>query len=168
MTAKRPSITQLAVLAGALVLSDGCGVLRPAPLAPDETYRHRFEENPDGRVTLETTEPEEGASFFVFDVPIDSVQVRPAPPAGEKGIASRPVEVLIKGTLPDTCSTLHAVRQRRMGHFNEMTLEMRKTRGQVCAPILTRFRFYEDLEGVYDPGDYVLKLNGGAYPFQVR
>ena len=78
-----------------------------------------------------------------------------------------PVEVLVKGALPDACSALNAVTQEQTGHFVTMTLTMRQPRGAVCAQVVRPFRFYVRLDGLFAPGSYTLRLNGRVTPFQV-
>ncbi len=78
------------------------------------------------------------------------------------------MEALVKGAFPDGCLQLHAFRQERTGNIIEAILEMRRPQGAVCTSVFRAYRFYVTLEGRYGPGNYTLKLNGLAVPFEVR
>ncbi len=133
----------------------------------DQRFGHRTDGwGPDGRETLLLGPPADSSGFFVYTAIVDSVAVRAAPPsaAGE----AVPVEVLVKGALPDACSELNAVTQSRTGHFVTMGLSMRQPRGAVCAQVVRPFRFYVRLDSLFAPGSYTLTLNGSTTPFQIR
>ncbi|MEX0600492.1 MAG: hypothetical protein WD021_11235 [Rhodothermales bacterium] len=137
---------------------------------PDERFGHRFvDQGPEGRRTIDVTPPRSGAEFYYYPAVIDTVQVRPA--SFTTGLAESgqvPVEVLVKGSLPDACTELHDVDQERMGHLIEIRLEMRRPRGVVCAAVARPYRFYLALDGLYGPGSYTLKLNRKVFPFGIR
>ena len=50
----------------------------------------------------------------------------------------------------------------------EITLDTRRPRGALCAAVMRPYRFYLTLEGTYAAGPWTLKLNGAAYPFEVK
>ena len=79
-----------------------------------------------------------------------------------------PVEVLIKGALPDACAALDEAEQARVVNLIDVTLTMRRPRGALCAQVVRPFRFYLPLDGTFPPGSYTLKVNGAAYPFRIR
>ena len=106
-------------------------------------------------------------SYLTLPAILDSVSVRPAVTAAVPGTPVE-VEVLVKGTLPDACTTLDAATQSRVGHLVTATLTMRQPHGALCAQVVRPFRFYMPLEGTYEPGHYTLTLNGTAYPFRIR
>jgi hypothetical protein len=149
----------------------GCIGMRVAELPPDEQYAHRYDQrNAMGRTTIDIREPDSTRAYFVYPVVIDSLHVRPAPflegvPVEQQSVK---VEVLLKGSFPDVCSELHAVRQERFGHLLNVWVEMRRPRGVSCPAIIQPFRFYFDLEGLYTVGSYTLKINGTVYPFTIR
>lgn len=155
------------LLTGVSVYLFACVGSRKTDRAPDETFGHRFEETgPEGRRTISVTPPDSAASYFYYPAVLDTVHVRPAPftPA----TSAVPVEILIKGSLPDACTELSNVEQERYGHILEIRLETRRPQGAVCASVMRPFRFYLDLVGEYIPGDYTIKLNGRIFPFTVR
>ncbi len=132
----------------------------------DQRFGHRADGwGPDGRETLLIGAPTDSSGVFIYTAVVDSVAVRAAVPSvpGE----AVPVEVLVKGALPDACSALNAVTQEQTGHFVSMTLTMRQPRGAVCAQVVRPFRFYVRLDGLFAPGSYTLRLNGRVTPFQV-
>ena len=149
----------------------GCMGSRPTDIPPDEQYGHRFDENAtDGRRTLSITAPDNSQSYFYYPAPVDTVHIRtasfnPDMPAAGQEIA---VEILVKGGLPDACSELHHIEQQRIGHIVDITLEIRRTRGAVCATVIRPYRFYVQLDGTYEQGSYTLRLNDQAYNFVIR
>ena len=168
------SCFRLGWLAGMLVLvglAAGCSGSRSAEEAlPDERFGHRYDsEAPDGRRTIAIAPADSAVDYFYYPAPFDSVNVRPA--LFEAGIPSEgqqvEVEVLIKGAFPDACMELHAIEQERTGHIINVTLEMRRPQGSICASVRRPYRFYVMLQGRYRLGNYTLKLNGTAIAFQV-
>ena len=159
---------------GALVLAlAACSGLR-APdaaedLPPDERFGHRYEgDAPDRRETLLLQPPEPGAEAFSYPVPLDTVVVRvPHPQTAASAEAGVPVEVLLKGAIPDGCSSLGDVRQERNVNILTVTLDMSRPKGAFCTQVVRPFRFYLPLDGRYTPGHYTLKVNGLVHPFQV-
>lgn len=121
----------------------------------------------DGRETVLITAPGDSVRYLVYPAILDGVFVRPSQAAAAPG-TEVPVEVLLKGTLPDACSELNAATQSRAGNFVEVELTMRTPRGAVCAQVIRPFRFYLLLEGGFEPGHYTLTLNGAAHPFRIR
>ncbi len=150
-----------------ILLFAGCLPSRPAELPPDDRFGNRIEgEGPDGRRTVVVTPPDSGRTYLYYPAVYDTVHVRPAAPSDAH--TPVPVEVLVKGAFPDACMEMHEVKQKRTGHLIEVTLTMRKPQGAVCASVLRPYRFYLSLEGLYEPGNYTLKLNGKAHPFTIR
>ena len=148
----------------------GCVGSREVEVPPDEQYGHRFEtEGPEGRRTFEITPADTSLSYFYYPAAVDTVHIRPAPfESPDVEDQQVPVEVLVKGALPDACSELHDVDQERFGHIIEMRVQMRRPQGAVCASVLRPYRFYVRLEGFYGAGSYTLKLNNRAHTFSVR
>ncbi|MDX1420590.1 MAG: hypothetical protein R3181_11535 [Rubricoccaceae bacterium] len=146
----------------------GCSRSREATRTADEEYGHRYEGlAPDGRETVLLAPTDTTEAFIVTPAVLDSVAVRPARREALPGEAL-PVEVLIKGALPDACSELDEATQTRAAHLIDVTLTMRRPRGAVCAQVVRPFRFYLPLDGTFQSGSYTLKVNGAAYPFRIR
>ena len=136
----------------------------------DERFGHRFEEQgPEGRRTLAILPADSAASYFYYPAVIDTVHVRPAP-LGSNLTAQQsvPVEILVKGSMPDGCTQMHDVVQERFGHIIHVSVQMRRPQGSVCTRVVRPYRFYLRLEGTYGEGSYTLKLNNRVFPFAVR
>ena len=137
-------------------------------VSPDEQFGHRYEGiAPDGRETVLIEPADSSAVYIELPVFLDSVHVRSAHREALPGEAV-PVEVLIKGALPDACSELNEATQERMEHFVEVTLTVRRPRGAICTEVVRPFRFYLPLDGTFAPGSYSLRINGAAHPFRIR
>lgn len=151
---------RLALVFGVLMLlAAGCRATREPELGTQFGQREAGEGE-----TLLIEEPGT-EEFFAYPAPFSEVTFRagPAEPDGR-----RPVELLIKGALPDACSALHDVRQVQAVRLIEVTLEMRRPKGAVCAQVVRPYRFYYVLAEPLAPGDYTLRLNGAVHPFTVR
>lgn len=161
----RPRLVVVLLAAGLLV---GCSRSRETTRSGDDAYGHRYEGvAPDGRETVLLAPTDTTGAFIVTTAVLDSVAVRPARRAAPPGEAV-PVEVLVKGALPDACSELDEATQTRAAHLIDVTLTMRRPRGAVCAQVVRPFRFYLPLDGTFSSGSYTLKVNGAAYPFRIR
>ena len=159
----RPAVLLAPALLSLLALAACTGAGRATA---DQRYGTRTDGwGPDGRETLLLAPPADSSGVFTYAAVVDSVAVRAAAP-GAPGEAV-PVEVLVKGALPDACSALDAVTQERTGHFVTMALTMHQPRGAVCAQVVRPFRFYVRLDGLFVPGSYTLRLNGRVTPFQI-
>lgn len=146
----------------------GCTSVRPAP-DPEATFGHRAEgRDGDGRTTIAIAPPDEGMEYRLFEATYETVTIRPDRVTLVNQAAGVPVEVLIKGAFPDACSELHEVGQQRAGNLVLVTLTMRRPQGSVCASVLRPYRYYLDLEGLFVPGPYSLRLNDGTHAFVVR
>lgn len=158
----------LLILACALPLAACSGGGEAAEPTGDARYGHRYTGvAPDGRETVLLTPADSVVRVLIYPAVLDSVAVRPERPAVASGEAVG-VEVLLKGTLPDACSTLENARQVRRGHLIDVELTMRQPRGRACAQVVRPFRFYLPLDGRFESGSYTLKVNGAAYPFRIR
>lgn len=134
---------------------------------PESRYGHRVRGiGPNGRETMLLRPAADSVGYLSFPAAIDSVAVRPGRRALAPGETAS-VDVLIKGALPDACSELDAVEQRRTGRQINMSLIMRQPRDQVCAQVVRPYRFYSVLPGLFEAGSYTLTLNGKVYPFQI-
>lgn len=129
------------------------------------------EENPFGqriddgeeRETLLITPPVATEEFFYYPALYETIEVR----AGAIEGGRRPVELLIRGALPDGCTALHHIGQERIGNQIAVTFEMRRPKGAVCTQVVRPYRFYYTLEEPLAPGDYTLTMNGAVKPFTV-
>lgn len=148
------------LLAGLLALT-ACAGSNGAP-EPGADFGNRDGED-GSRETLLIMPPSAEEEFFYYPAPTSEVVVRPGPIEGGR----RPVEFLIQGALPDACTELHDVRQEVRGHLIEVSFEIRRPKGAVCAQVVRPYRFYYTLEEPLAPGDYTLELNGSVHPFTV-
>jgi hypothetical protein len=147
------------VMALAVVLG-ACG--GSAETAEEPTFGTRAEE--EGRETLLITPPDEEEEFFYYPAYFSDVEVR----TGAMEDGRRPVELLIRGALPDGCTELHYIEQQRRGNLIDVTFEMRKPKGAVCTQVVRPYRFYYTFEQPLPPGDYTLTLNDTVEPFTVQ
>ena len=137
-------------------------------VSPDEQFGHRYEGiAPDGRETVLIQPADSLEAYIELPVALDSVHVRPARSEARPGEAV-PVEVLIKGALPDACSELNEASQVRIEHLINVTLTVRRPRGAVCTEVVRPFRFYLPLDGTFTPGAYSLQINEAVHPFRIR
>ena len=137
--------------------------------SPDDRFGHRYEGYEGRRQTVAITPMDTTISYFFYPVYVDSLHIRPAPFDSTATLARHvPVEVLVKGALPDGCSELHAVEQRRAGHFIYLDVQMRRPRGASCVRVERPFRYYMTLEWLYGPGDYIIRIRDRIYPFVIR
>lgn len=145
-----------------------CAASRDVERPPDDRFGHRFEEQgPEGRRTIAVLPPDSAVTYFYYPVVIDTVHVRPAVFDSLAALLV-PVEVLVKGSLPDGCTELHDVLQERFGHIIHLNIRMRRPQGAVCTRVHRPYRFYVRLDGLYEEGHYTLKLNERVYPFSIR
>lgn len=153
----------------AAVTLASCVGSREADVPPDERFGHRFEESgPEGRRTIAILPADSAVSYFYYPAVLDTVHIRPAPFTSPAAAGAEvPVEVLVKGSLPDGCTELNDVTQERYGHIIVMKVETRRPQGAVCTRVMRPFRFYVRLEGMYGPGSFTLKINDRYYPFSV-
>lgn len=118
----------------------------------------------EGRETLLITPPDSTEEFFYYPAYFSDVEVR----TGALEAGRRPVELLIRGALPDGCTALHHIGQKRLGHLIDVTFEMRKPKGAVCTQVVRPYRFYYTFDEPLAPGDYTLTVNGEVKPFTVQ
>ena len=155
------------LLTAAAVLAACGGSGGAAERDGDDVFGHRYGGlAPDGRETILIQPRDSARAVFVYPAVLDSVAVRPAAPRVAAGDSTR-VEVLLKGALPDACSTLDAVRQQRTGHLISVALDMRQPRGRTCAQVPRPFRFYLALDDLYASGSYTLTANGVVRSFRI-
>lgn len=126
----------------------------------------QFGQRPDDgdRETLLITPPDSTLDFFYYPAYASDLVIR----AGAVEAGRRPVELLIKGALPDACTELHDIGQTQRANLIEVTFETRRPKGVICAQVVRPFRFYYVLADPLEPGDYTLKLNGSVHPFTVQ
>ena len=135
--------------------------------SPDTRFGHRFEgEAPDGRRTTTIAASPSDGSFTRLPASFETIIVRPAPLHSDSGEVA--VEILVKGSFPDACMELHQFSQERSGNLIDATLDMRRPDDTVCMNVRRPYRLYLMLDGTFEEGNYVLKVNGKAVPFSVR
>lgn len=161
-----------AIAAGGFLLSclvTACAGPASRVLSPDDQFGQRYQGYEGRRRTIAIAPPDTSVSYFFYPVYVDSLHIRPAPYDSAAGAGAQvPVEVVVKGALPDGCSELHTVDQRRAGHFIYLDVQMRRPRGVSCIRVERPFRYYTTLEGLYGPGDYIIRIRDRIYPFVVR
>ena len=151
-----------------VALLHGCMALQP-DVSPEDVYGHRAgSEAVDGRTTIAVSPPQDDVDYRLFEATFETVNIRPEAAMLGTSQSGVPVEVLIKGAFPDACSELHDVTQQRAGNLILVTLTMRRPQGSVCASVLRPYRYYLDLDGLFVPGPYTLRLNESVHPFEVR
>ncbi len=142
-----------------------CSASRTAP-PPEERFGAQPDSLSDGSERIDISEADSARAYFYAPAILETIVVRPAPAGGDSSRAV-PVEVLIKGALPDACAELHRVTQQRTVRLVDIQLTMRRPQGAVCATVVRPYRFYVLLDGVYEPGPYTLTVNGVVKPFEI-
>lgn len=156
----------------AVIVLGGCKTIEN--LRNEEKYGQR-EEGPgdDGRQTIVISPADQTIEYRFFDASYETVVIRQAKvEATGNAVGADPnqyrVEVLVKGSFPDSCSELHSVEQQRAGNLILATLTMRRPQGAVCASVLRPYRYYLDLDGTFGPGSYSFKLNEATHPLVIK
>lgn len=170
MTLRSRLITSLTAIVVVLVAGPiGCLSGSGAIMDPDGQFGHRVAgESPDGRSTIVIHRPETNRIYNFSPATFQSVNVRSAPINEQTPSEGASVEILIKGAFPDACTELHDVNQERAGNVIHVELRVRRPTGAVCASVLRPYRFYLELDGLYDVGAYSLILNDQTNPFEIR
>lgn len=133
-----------------------------AEATEDNPFGRRIDDG-EGRETLLITPPDSTQEFFYYPAIFEEVEVR----TGGIDAGRRPVELLVRGALPDGCTALHNIGQERVGNLIDVTFEMRRPKGAVCTQVVRPYRFYYTFPEPLSPGDYTLKLNDVVKPFTV-
>ena len=149
------------VVAFAVALA-GCGTSSEA--TEESTFGVRIEEGEERETLLITPPSEDEDEFFYYPAYFSDVEVRTGPMEESR----RPVELLIRGALPDGCTELHHIGEERRGNLIDVTFEMRKPKGAVCTQVVRPYRFYYTFDQPLSPGDYTLTLNDTVKPFTVQ
>ena len=169
ITVRRHIFGIAAGITATVLLFPGCFGMANQVLEPDDQFGHRFAgQADDGRRTIVIAPADESRTYNIFPATYETVNVRIAPITDQNASTGVPVELLIKGAFPDACTTLHDVIQERAGNIINITLEMRRPRGAICATVLRPYRFYLALEGFFMEGSYSVLLNDRSHPFAVR
>ncbi|NND72333.1 MAG: hypothetical protein HKN43_12235 [Rhodothermales bacterium] len=146
----------------------GCSASRESTVTVDEQYGHRYDgKSPDGRETHVILQADSGEEYAIHPAVFDTVHVRPQEMDTPQDSAVK-VELLIKGSFPDSCTRLHALTQERSGNIVNISLDMRRPRSAICASVVRPYRFYMELEGDYAAGNYTIKLNEAVRTFTIR
>ena len=69
------------------------------------------------------------------------------------------VTARVAGVLPDACTNIRAVSQSREGRAVTVTITTTRT-GQLCAEVLRPVTRDVPLEGAFESGEYLLRVNG--------
>ena len=155
-----PSWIMLVLLAACV----GCAASEQSAAPQDTGFGERVDDGADGRATVVITSVPNAADYDVSAAPYESVDVR----VGSMTSDGVPVELLIKGALPDSCTELHGVNQTRSGDEVIVQLQARRPNNAMCATVVRPYRFYLTLEGMFDSGFYTLELNGVRQNFNVN
>ena len=76
------------------------------------------------------------------------------------------VSIQVKGSLPDPCSSVGTVTQRREG--NKVIVEIPVRRGTgVCAQMIQPTTVSVRLDGGFESGNYMVVVNGVERPFKI-
>ena len=76
------------------------------------------------------------------------------------------VSVQIKGSLPDPCSGVGTIAQRREG--NKIIVAVPVRRGNtICAQVIQPTTVTVRLEGTFEPGSYTVVINGVERTFKI-
>lgn len=158
-------VVRLPALMLCSALAAACSGPERVAALPDEEFGHRYSGvAPDGRETYVISPPDSGVTYMFYPAVYDTVHVRQLVVEPDQSN----VELLIKGSFPDSCTELNAVDQRRAEHIVSVELEMRKPSGVVCASVMRPYRFYVLLDGRFDDGNYTLRLNDRVHNFVIR
>ena len=160
------SAIQLVGVVVLLVSTLGCGGSRGVVSAPDDTFGHRVEgQTSDGRVTSVITPPDSELGYGYFPAVFDTIHVRHelVQAVGEEVR----VEVLVKGSFPDSCTDLHNMSQSRAENLVTVNLNMRRPQGVMCASVVRPYRYYVMLDGTYGLGHYRLRVNDKVRTFVI-
>jgi hypothetical protein len=76
------------------------------------------------------------------------------------------VNVEVKGSLPDPCSSVGKVTQRREGNKVIVSIPVRRGTG-ICAQMIQPTAVSVRLEGGFESGSYVVIVNGVERPFKI-
>jgi len=147
-----------------VVLLAACSTTETVTVDDEGTdFGHRIEGETDGRRTVVITPAGNVNDFEVSPAPYETVDIR----IGRKDVQGTPIELLIKGALPDACTELHGVNQTRNNGEVIVQIQSRRPGGALCATVIRPYRFYLALDGAFAPGRYALDLNGRSHQFSV-
>jgi hypothetical protein len=76
------------------------------------------------------------------------------------------VSVQIKGSLPDPCSGVGTIAQRREGNKIIVTVPVRRG-NTICAQVIQPTTVTVRLEGTFEPGSYTVVINGVERTFKI-
>jgi hypothetical protein len=76
------------------------------------------------------------------------------------------VTVQVKGSMPDPCSSVGTVTQRREGNKVIVNIPVRRGSG-ICAQMIQSTAVSVRLDGGFESGNYVVVINGVERPFKI-
>jgi hypothetical protein len=100
---------------------------------------------------------------------VDSIEVLTEGGGGFSGsgaAGSARVSILANGWLRDGCSSLGEVTQSRADNVVTVTIPVTR-RGEVCTAMVQAVSHPVVLEGLFAPGDYVVRVNSAEQRFRI-
>ena len=106
------------------------------------------------------SEPPEGDSVIVRDMPIQEIEVLLS--------ESDPVQVTVQvnGWLPDSCTAHHETHQAQAGNTITIQITTIRPRDYACATVVTEYQERVSI-GTLPPGDYKVIVNDVEVEFRV-
>lgn len=157
-------IFRLQLLLAAVVLA-GCAQASMQSTDVSGPGTRPFEDDDGDRETV-LIQPKSGAdnAYDIRPALLDTALIR----AQYHGAAGAIIEVLIKGTFPDGCSELNELDQEPGREGQLVSLTMRRPADAICTQVVRPYRFFFTLDRRFEPGEYVLTINGHAFDFRVE
>jgi hypothetical protein len=75
-------------------------------------------------------------------------------------------QAFVQGELGDGCNSLEGIRRQRQGNTVDIAVTYKRA-GEVCTMIFQYLNEWVPLEGVADPGEYVVRANGTEVRFRL-
>ena len=148
-----------------LIAASGCSLSgKSSGGTSDSGFGNREDDGDDGRATIVITSVPNAADYVVAPAPFETVDVR----TGAVSSDGAPIELLIKGAFPDSCTELHGTNQTRSGDELIVQLQARRPGNAMCATVMRPYRFYMTIEGAFTTGRYTLDLNGVRQVFEIN
>ena len=77
------------------------------------------------------------------------------------------VSVRVQGVLEDGCARLGTINQQRTGATITVTITTQRSGATVCALVAQHVDQTTRLEGVFSPGEYIVRVNGVERTFRI-
>ncbi|TDI77543.1 MAG: hypothetical protein E2O84_00845 [Bacteroidetes bacterium] len=147
-----------------LVVSSGCMSANSGGGNVESGFGNRETDGEGGRSTIVITSVPNVNEYVVSPVPFESADIR----VGTRENGTAPVEILVKGAFPDSCTELHGANQTRTNSEVIVNIQARRPVNAVCASVMRPYRFYLTIDGTFESGRYTLDLNGVRQVFVVN